>query len=90
MDQIEESKASLREADEKYCDLKAQYETATEEVIHLRHEVRKASSSRNTSGRSGVASTDSNSMWGRQLQNDRELAEMKEKLRSAEEEIDGI
>jgi len=90
MDQIEESKASLREADEKYCDLKAQYETATEEVIHLRHEVRKASSSRNTSGRSGVASTDSNSMWGRQLQNDRDLAEMKEKLRSAEEEIDGI
>jgi len=90
MDQIEESKASLREADEKYCDLKAQYETATEEVIHLRHEVRKASSSRNTSGRSGVASSDSNSMWGRQLQNDRDLAEMKEKLRSAEEEIDGI
>ena len=25
MDQIEASKASLREADEKYCDLKAQY-----------------------------------------------------------------
>jgi kinesin family protein C1 len=91
MDQIEESKASLREADEKYCDLKAQYETATEEVIHLRHEVRKASSStRIATERSGAGLTDSNSLWGRQLQNDRDLAEMKEDLRSAEEEIDGI
>jgi DNA repair ATPase RecN len=64
MDQIEESKASLREADEKYCDLKAQYETATEEVIHLRHEVRKASSStRIATERSGAGLTDSNSLW---------------------------
>ena len=86
MDQIEASKASLREADEKYCDLKAQYETATEEVVHLRHEVRKASSSRY----GGASTADNNSLWGRQLQNDRDLAEMKEKLRSAEEEIDGI
>jgi kinesin family protein C1 len=91
MDQIEESKASLREADEKYCDLKAQYETATEEVIHLRHEVRKASSStRIATERSGAGLTESNSLWGRQLQNDRDLAEMKENLRCAEEEIDGI
>ncbi len=87
MDQIEVSKASLREADEKYCDLKAQYETATEEVVHLRHEVRKASSSRVAAERLG---TDNNSLWGRQLQNDRDLAEMKDKLQSAEEEIDGI
>jgi len=91
MDQIEESKASLREADEKYCDLTAQYETSTEEVIHLRHEVRKASSStRIATERSGAGLTESNSLWGRQLQNDRDLAEMKENLRSAEEEIDGI
>jgi kinesin family protein C1 len=91
MDQIEASKASLREADEKYCDLKAQYETATEEVIHLRQEVRKASSStRIATERSGFAATENNSLWGRQLQNDRDLAEMKEKLRSTEEEIDGI
>ncbi len=88
MDQIEASKAQLREADEKYCDLKAQYETATEEVVYLRHEVRKASSSRMATERTGGA--DNNSLWGRQLQNDRDLAEMKEKLRSAEEEIDGI
>ena len=91
MDQIESSKASLREADEKYCDLKAQYETATEEVVHLRHEVRKASSSsRIATERSGTAAADNNSLWGRQLQNDRDLAEMKDKLQSAEEEIDGI
>jgi len=93
MDQIETAKASLREADEKYCDLKAQYETATEEVIHLRHEVRKASSStRIAAGGSGsvAAASNSNSLWGRQLQNDRDLAEVKEKLRAAEEEISGI
>mmetsp|Transcript_6264 Transcript_6264/g.15510 ORF Transcript_6264/g.15510 Transcript_6264/m.15510 type:complete len:905 (+) Transcript_6264:130-2844(+) len=91
MDQIEASKESLREADEKYCDLKAQYERATEEVVHLRHEVRKASSStRIATERTQTADADSNSLWGRQLQNDRDLAEIKEKLRSAEEEIDGI
>jgi len=93
MDQIEGAKASLREADEKYCDLKAQHETATEEVIHLRHEVRKASSStRIATGGSGSAAAASNndSLWGRQLQNDRDLSEMKEKLRTAEEEISGI
>jgi len=87
MDQIEASKASLREADEKYCDLKAQYETATEEVIHLRHEVRKASSSTRIAGTAG---SNNNGLWGRQLQNDRDLAETKDKLRTAEEEIDGI
>ena len=94
MDQIESSKASLRESDEKYCDIQAQYEEATEEVVHLRQEVRKASSStRIATGGSGLLSAtaaDNNSLWGRQLQNDRDLAEMKDNLRNAEEEISGI
>jgi len=92
MDQIETSKASLRVADEKYCDLQAQYEQATEEVVHLRQEVRKASSSTRIATRSGSseAATNSDSLWGRQLQNDRDLADMKEKIRTAEEEISGI
>ena len=94
MDQIESSKASLRESDEKYCDIQAQYEEATEEVVHLRQEVRKASSSaRIATGGSGLlsaAATNNNSLWGRQLQNDRDLAEMKDNLQNAEEEISGI
>lgn len=90
MDQIDTAKASLREADEKYCDLKAQYETATEEVIHLRQEVRKASSSSRMASGGNTMATSDNSLWGRQLQNDRDLAEMKERLRGAEEEIGGI
>lgn len=93
LDQIESSKSSLREADEKYCDLKAQYEQATDEVIHLRQEVRKASSStRIASSGSGssAAASNNNSLWGRQLQNDRDLAELNEKLRAAEDEIGGI
>jgi kinesin family protein C1 len=89
MDQIEDSKASLREADEKYRDLQEQYDQMSEEVVQLRQEVRKASSSRTAIGGSAF-STANNSLWDRQLQNDRDLAEMKDKLRAAEEEIGGI
>lgn len=80
--EIETSKDSLREADEKYRDLQVQYDQAYDECIQLRQEVRKVSSSRQNS--------QENSLWSRQLQNDRDLAEMKEKLRAAEEEINSI
>lgn len=79
---IEASMDSLREADEKYRDLQVQYDQAYDECIQLRQQVRKASSSRPT--------TQENSLWSRQLQNDRDLAEMTEKLRAAEEEIKSI
>jgi kinesin family protein C1 len=79
---IGSSKTSLREADEKYRDLQVQYDQAYDECMHLRQEVRKASSSRQTR-------TD-NTIWSRQLQNDRDLVEMKDKLRAAEEEINSI
>eukprot|EP00934_Nitzschia_sp_Nitz4_P008201 Nitzschia sp. Nitz4//scaffold154_size52827//16137//18633//NITZ4_006774-RA/size52827-augustus-gene-0.22-mRNA-1//-1//CDS//3329537302//8191//frame0 len=79
MQEIESSKQSLREADEKFRDLQVQYDQAYDECIHLRQEVRKVSSSRNT--------TSDNSLWSRQLQNDRDLVEVKDKLRAAEEEI---
>ena len=78
--EIENSKASLREADEKYRDLQVEYDQAYDECVQLRQEVRKASSSRNND----------NSIWSRQLQNDRDLSEVKEKLRAAEEEINSI
>lgn len=92
IDQIESSKVSLREADEKYRDLQEQYDQAVEEAIQLRQEVRKASStSRTALGNGTTASGSANSsLWNRQLQNDRDLAELKEKLRAAEEEISGI
>lgn len=80
--EIETSKSTLMEADEKYRDLQAQYDQTYDECIQLRQEVRKASSSRQTAG--------DNSMWSRQLQNDRDLADMKEKLRCADEEIKSI
>lgn len=80
--EIESSKVALREADEKYRDLQVQYDQAYDECIQLRQEVRKASSSRQTSA--------DNTLWSRQLQNDRDLADMKEKLRSADEEIKSI
>jgi kinesin family protein C1 len=80
--EIEASMAALREADEKHRDLQAQYDQAYDECIQLRQEVRKASSSRQA--------TADNSMWSRQLQNDRDLADMKEKLRCADEEIKSI
>ena len=80
--EIDTSRASLRGADEKYRDLQEQYEQSYDEIVQLRQEVRKASSSRQT--------TADNSIWSRQLQNDRDLAEMKEKLRAAEEEINSI
>ena len=80
--EIGTSKTSLREADEKYRDLQAQYDQAYDECLQLRQEVRKASSSRQN--------TTDNTIWSRQLQNDRDLAEMKDKLKSAEEEISSI
>jgi kinesin family member C1 len=89
IDQIEAAKASLREADEKYRDLQVQYEETTDEVTQLRQEVRKASTSTRTTAGSGISNSGS-SLWNRQLQNDRDLAETKEKLRGAEEEIAGI
>jgi kinesin family protein C1 len=80
--EIDSSKVALLEADEKYRDLQVQYDQAYDECIQLRQEVRKASSSRQPS-------TD-NSLWSRQLQNDRDLADMKDKLRTADEEIKSI
>lgn len=83
VEDIELSKTALREADEKYRDLQVQYDQAYDECIQLRQEVRKASST----SRQAVAD---NSVWSRQLQNDRDLAEMKDKLKAAEDEISGI
>ena len=76
--EIESLKAAACEENERFRDLQVQYETAEAEVKHLRLEVRKASSSANTNNLPPMLG--SGTTWTRQLQNDRELAELKEKL----------
>ncbi|CAB9521778.1 Kinesin-like protein KIN [Seminavis robusta] len=73
-----------KEADERYRDLEVKYEAKHEECKQLRHAVRKASSSVHSSQAAD------NSTWSRQLQNDRDVAELREKLRHVEEEIESI
>ena len=87
LQEIDSLKDASRGANERYRDLQMKHEAVEEECKHLRLEVRKASSSLNNSSNSalGVASG-----WSRQLQNDRDVVELKEKLRNAEEEIDSI
>jgi kinesin family protein C1 len=82
LQEIDSSKVSLRDADENYRDLQMKYDAIYDECMRLRQEVRKASSNRQN--------PQDNSIWSRQLQNDRDLAEMKEKLRYAEEEITSV
>jgi kinesin family protein C1 len=82
LQEIDSSKISLRDADENYRDLQVKYDTIYNECMQLRQEVRKASSNRQN--------PKDDSIWSRQLQNDRDLADMKEKLRYAEEEISSI
>jgi kinesin family member C1 len=83
--EIDSLKEDSRESNERYRDLQAQYEALDEECKHLRMEVRKASSTvHNTKTLGG------DSLWSRQLQVDRDVVELKERLHDAEEEIDSI
>lgn len=77
--EIQSSRLSLRQADDKYCDLQVQYDQAHEECIQLRQELRKVSSSRQNPRESGL--------WSRQVQNDQDLRDIKEKVRATEEEL---
>ena len=87
LQEIDSLKEASRNADEQYRDLQVQYEAVEEECKQLRLEVRKASSSlhQNNNRTYGL-----DNGWSRQLQNDRDVLELKEKLRHAEEEIDSI
>jgi kinesin family protein C1 len=77
---------AAREADEQYRDLEVKYEATFEECKQLRLAVRKASSTAHSSN----GTMENNTAWSRQLQNDRDVAELREKLRYAEEEIESI
>ena len=82
LQEIESARDSSREAHERYRDLQVKFDDISDENKQLRVEVRKASSTRQVSS--------DNSLWSRQIQNDRDLAEAREKLRAAEEEIGAI
>jgi chromosome segregation ATPase len=70
--EIDELRQASLEADERYRDLVVKCDSLEEECTKLRFAVRKASSSVNTND---------NSAWSRHLQNDRDLADLKDKLK---------
>jgi kinesin family protein C1 len=78
--EIESLKSSSKEVDERFRDLELRYDALEEESKTLRFDARKAASTLNSQ-------SDSTDNWSRQLQNDRDVLELKEKLRHAEYEI---
>jgi kinesin family protein C1 len=83
LQEIESLKNASREADENYRDLEMKHELALEECRQLREACRKASSLRPVE----AAET---STWSRRLQTDRDVADLTEKLRHAEDEMKDI
>jgi kinesin family protein C1 len=81
--EVDELRYASREADERYRDLVVKCDALEEECTQLRFAARKASSSLNVQHGDSTA-------WSRQLQNDRDVADLKEKLRNAEEEITSL
>ena len=84
LQEIESLKQSSQATDERYRDLVVKHDSLEEECANLRFAARKAASSLNTT-QNGEGSA-----WTRQLQNDRDVVELKEKLRHAEEEITSL
>ena len=82
LQEIESSREASRESHERYRDLQVKFDDISDENKQLRVEVRKASSTRQV--------TSDNSLWSKQIQNDRDLADTREKLKTAEEEIGAI
>jgi len=80
VNEISSLSQASREADDRYRDLAMKYDAATEELKNLRLSARKAAFSANTN----------NGDTSLQLQSDREVDEIKDKLRHAEEEIKAL
>ena len=81
--EIDDLKQTNLSANERNRDLEGQIESLEEECRHLRMEVRKASSSLSASTGDGTA-------WSQRIQDNKEIRELQEKLRHAEEEIDSL
>lgn len=78
--EIDSLMQSSQEADERCRDLAVKCDALQEEVTKLRFAARKAASTLNSH-------QGDNTVWSRQLQNDRDVIDLKDKLRNAEEEI---
>eukprot|EP00559_Dactyliosolen_fragilissimus_P001363 CAMPEP_0184866166 /NCGR_PEP_ID=MMETSP0580-20130426/21150_1 /TAXON_ID=1118495 /ORGANISM="Dactyliosolen fragilissimus" /LENGTH=904 /DNA_ID=CAMNT_0027365689 /DNA_START=54 /DNA_END=2768 /DNA_ORIENTATION=- len=77
-------KSSSKEVNEKLKNLEMQCEGLEEEAYQLRYEARK------TKVDNSSKDDDSCDVWNRQLQNDRDVSDLKEKLRCATEEIKSL
>lgn len=84
LQEIEELQQTNQLANERNRDLEMQFEKLKESCNQLRSEVRKASSTL-----TGTVAT-SSSGWNRQLQNDRDVLDLKDRLKSAQDEIDSV
>ena len=87
LQEIDALKQASQEANERYRDLEAQHEAKEEENRNLRMRVLKEASTTYQQNHGLAVGGASNSTWSRHLQVDRDVAELKEKLQSAEEEI---
>ena len=87
LQEIDDLKQAGQEADARYRDLEAQYEAKQEENRNLRMRVLKETSTTYQKNHSGAVGGAENAVWSRHLQVDRDVADLKEKLQSADEEI---
>jgi kinesin family member C1 len=87
LQEIESCKLASRLADDKYRDLELQFEGKEEENRNLRLQVRKESS---TFFNSNYEHANETSVWSRQLQNDRDVVELRGKLQNLEEEMTAL
>ena len=83
-EEIELMKVGAKEADERYRSLEHRYSELEVERKQLLLEIRKCS------GSASKQAVDVSSTWSRQLQNDRDVRDLREKLRLAEEEIKSL
>lgn len=91
-EEIDSLTQASKKADEQYRDLEVKYETMEVECKQLRFTVMKNSSSVHNNNNTNGASYQSSdkSAWSKQLQNDRDVADLREKLKHAEEEIESF
>ena len=82
--EIESLKAESKQHDDRSRELEEQNDRLEEEIRALRFDARKAASTLNN------RENGANDAWSRQLQNDRDVADLKEKLRHSEEEIKSL
>lgn len=82
--EIDALKLESRKADEKYRDLELLFEAKEEENRNLRMQLRKESSTLYTNN---LPTSNGTGIWPRQMQNDRDVMELRTKIQNMEEEM---